>query len=74
MRGARSYPNARALLATAPVGGPVSVVNIDAHLDVRPRDAAGRAHSGTPFRQLLEDAGFIGTGGGCRLESCARAL
>ena len=32
----------------------VGVVNIDAHLDVRPR-IDGRVHSGTPFRELLED-------------------
>ena len=35
----------------------VLVINIDAHLDVRPlRD--GQVHSGSPFRLLLEDARF----------------
>jgi formiminoglutamase len=35
----------------------VLVINIDAHLDVRPlRD--GQAHSGSPFRLLIEDARF----------------
>lgn len=31
----------------------VGVINIDAHLDVRPLND-GRGHSGTPFRQMLE--------------------
>lgn len=34
-------------------GRPVAIVNIDAHLDVRPL-LAGRGHSGSPFRQALE--------------------
>ncbi len=34
---------------------PVSVVNLDAHLDVRPR-IEGRGHSGSPFRQMREHA------------------
>ena len=33
--------------------GPIAVVNIDAHLDVRPT-VDGRGHSGSPFRQALE--------------------
>lgn len=56
----QSYPNASALLdhlqktnATS-----VGVVNVDAHFDVRPLKADGAAHSGSPFRQLLEDARF----------------
>lgn len=32
----------------------VGVVNIDAHLDVRPLKD-GKVHSGSPFRLLLED-------------------
>jgi formiminoglutamase len=32
---------------------PVGIINIDAHLDVRPL-LAGRGHSGSPFRQALE--------------------
>jgi formiminoglutamase len=31
----------------------VGIVNVDAHLDVRPR-LAGKGHSGSPFRQALE--------------------
>jgi formiminoglutamase len=34
-------------------GLPVGVVNIDAHLDVRPL-IDGKGHSGSPFRQLME--------------------
>jgi formiminoglutamase len=33
---------------------PVHIINIDAHTDVRPLKA-GKAHSGSPFRQALED-------------------
>lgn len=36
----------------------VGVVNIDAHLDVRPLKEGGLAHSGSPFRQLLADPTF----------------
>jgi len=54
----QSYPNARALLNH--LGGrPGGVINVDAHLDVRPL-IAGRAHSGSSFRQLLEDPAFDG--------------
>jgi formiminoglutamase len=34
-------------------GQDVSILNLDAHLDVRPL-VAGRGHSGSPFRQALE--------------------
>lgn len=34
-------------------GRPVGIINIDAHLDVRPL-LDGRGHSGSPFRQALE--------------------
>jgi formiminoglutamase len=34
-------------------GLPVGIINIDAHLDVRPYPD-GRGHSGSPFRQILE--------------------
>jgi formiminoglutamase len=34
-------------------GLPVGVVNVDAHLDVRPL-IDGRGHSGSPFRQMME--------------------
>ncbi len=32
---------------------PVAVLNLDAHLDVRPT-IAGKGHSGSPFRQMME--------------------
>ncbi len=35
----------------------MGVVNIDAHLDVRPLKL-GKAHSGSPFRLLIEDERF----------------
>lgn len=54
----QSYPNAAALLAHSR-GRPVACVNIDAHTDVRPLKE-GRSHSGSPFRQLLEDPRFDG--------------
>lgn len=31
------------------------IINIDAHADVRPLIAGGQSHSGSPFRQVLED-------------------
>jgi formiminoglutamase len=40
-------------LAYARAGWAVGIVNLDAHLDVRPY-AAGQGHSGSPFRQALE--------------------
>ena len=51
----QSYPNASALLAQAKS---VYVINIDAHLDVRPLKEGNQAHSGSPFRQLIEDRRF----------------
>lgn len=36
---------------------PISVLNIDAHLDVRPLKS-GKAHSGSPFRQMIENPGI----------------
>lgn len=70
----QSYPNARALMKFHGASN-VSVVNIDAHLDVRPfvpkPDSLRMTseqdtetffpHSGSPFRQLLEHEGFIGS-------------
>ena len=52
----QSYANACALLEHFPDTG-LGVVNLDAHLDVRPQKA-GLEHSGSPFRQLLEDQRF----------------
>ncbi|MFQ5715658.1 MAG: formimidoylglutamase [Nitrospinales bacterium] len=54
----QSYPNASALLNQVP-RHKAGVVNIDAHLDVRPLEQ-GQAHSGSPFRLLLEDSRFDG--------------
>ncbi len=54
----QSYPNASALLAHSGTQ-PVGVINVDAHLDVRPLKD-GQAHSGSPFRLLLEDERFQG--------------
>jgi formiminoglutamase len=34
-------------------GRPVGIINLDAHLDVRPSET-GRGHSGSPFRQALD--------------------
>lgn len=48
----QSYPNVKSLLETYP-SSRVGVINIDAHLDVRPLKD-GKAHSGSPFRQMLE--------------------
>jgi formiminoglutamase len=42
-------------LGYAAAGLPIGIVNIDAHLDVRPR-IDGNGHSGSPFRQALEHA------------------
>jgi formiminoglutamase len=36
-------------------GRPVGIINVDAHLDVRPL-IDGKGHSGSPFRQALEHA------------------
>lgn len=55
----QSYANARALLDSKP-DIPVGVINVDAHLDVRPLKD-GQAHSGSPFRLLLEDSRFSGS-------------
>jgi formiminoglutamase len=42
-------------LAYAASGSPVGIINLDAHLDVRPT-LDGRGHSGSPFRQAMEFA------------------
>lgn len=49
----QSWPNGHALLSRYDKSS-VGVVNIDAHLDVRPLKD-GKTHSGSPFRQLLEE-------------------
>uniref|UniRef100_A0A6B2LAM9 Arginase n=1 Tax=Arcella intermedia TaxID=1963864 RepID=A0A6B2LAM9_9EUKA len=57
----QSYPNASALLSKLQTDPSQSlgVINIDAHLDVRPRTRDNLVHSGTPFRELLEDPRFL---------------
>ena len=52
----QSFPNARSLIDTYPQQK-IAVINIDAHFDVRPLKE-GRAHSGSPFRLLLESKQF----------------
>ncbi|XP_065667727.1 formimidoylglutamase [Hydra vulgaris] len=54
----QSYPNAKGLMSSMKSGN-IGVVNIDAHLDVRPLINGSLAHSGSPFRQLLEDEMYI---------------
>merc|ERR1711991_1182011 len=56
----QSYANAAGLLDQYHNASSVGVINIDAHLDVRPLLAGDVAHSGSPFRQLLEDERFDG--------------
>ena len=57
----QSYANASALLSLLGTGENAVVCNVDAHLDVRPLKK-GAAHSGSPFRQLLEDKRFKESG------------
>lgn len=52
----QSYPNVRALMNSRP-SSRVAAINIDAHFDVRPLKE-GKAHSGSPFRLMLEDPLF----------------
>jgi arginase family enzyme len=49
----QSFPNALGLLTVFP---DLDVINIDAHLDVRP----GTGHSGSPFQELLNHATYKG--------------
>lgn len=60
----QSYCNAKGLM-NSKKSGDIGVVNIDAHLDVRPLLDGDQAHSGSPFRQLLEDNVFKGSGKFC---------
>ncbi|MFM8436948.1 MAG: formimidoylglutamase [Candidatus Kapaibacterium sp.] len=62
-----AYPNGRALAARSES---IGIVNVDAHLDVRPmieHDGQYLSHSGSPFRQLLENAD-VGIPDGCFTE------
>lgn len=52
----QSYPNAKALLQ---LWSNCLVINVDAHLDVRPKKM-DKVHSGSPFRLLLQDEEFSG--------------
>ena len=54
----QSYPNASALLNNVDSHKSIFVINIDAHLDVRPLKEGNKPHSGSPFRQLIEDQRF----------------
>ena len=54
----QSYPNASALLRFLQGQSSLHVINIDAHLDVRPLKQGNQVHSGSPFRLLLEDPRF----------------
>lgn len=62
----QSFANAKALLQhleqTSGTNTSVGVINVDAHLDVRPLKE-GLAHSGSPFRQLLSDPAFTALNG-----------
>lgn len=52
----QSYPNVSALMHSYP-GERIAVINLDSHFDVRPL-VEGKAHSGSPFRLMLEDPRF----------------
>lgn len=56
----QSYPNVSALMDVC-AGKRIAVVNLDSHFDVRPLKE-GKAHSGSPFRLMLEDQRFVDTG------------
>lgn len=59
----QSFANGLGLLSSLRKGERASVINVDAHLDVRPLLGPGEdvRHSGSPFRQLLEDERFDGS-------------
>jgi formiminoglutamase len=46
------------------LGDSYGVINIDAHADVRPLKSESRAHSGSPFRQMLDVDDSVLTPGG----------
>ena len=71
----QSYFNARGLLDSAGNGNGSSslgVINLDAHLDVRPKKN-GLEHSGSPFRMLLEDEDFRLNGDNFFMEFAAQS-
>jgi len=54
----QAFPNARGVLEGLKSGDremTFTGINIDAYLDVRPLTAAGLAHSGSPYFQLVKD-------------------
>lgn len=55
----QSYPNVSSLLNVLP-NQSIAVINLDSHFDVRPLKE-GKAHSGSPFRLMLEDPRFSDT-------------
>jgi len=57
----QSYPNARALMDNLDDLANLTVINLDAHLDVRELLSGGLAHSGSPFYQLLTDEDWKGS-------------
>lgn len=59
----QSFPNAMGLLRNCNEDNSVVVVNIDAHLDVRPLKE-GKVHSGSPFYQLLNSDEWKSKGAG----------
>jgi formiminoglutamase len=72
----QSYPNVRALMDYCLLNDyTIDVINIDAHLDVRPLKN-GLAHSGSPFFQMLNDEDFNKLSGlfveySCQGEQCS---
>lgn len=50
------------IMALNSYGKTYSALNIDAHADVRPLKDGGRAHSGSPFRQMIEAKGALAQG------------
>lgn len=58
----QSYPNALGLMDSE-ASGRIGVVNVDAHLDARPLIEGKGVHSGSPFRQLLNDEKFVSNKG-----------
>lgn len=56
----QSYCNASAWLSHNKAAQSGTVINIDAHFDVRPPLDDGRRHSGSPFWDLIEDKRFSG--------------
>lgn len=52
----QSVANWRALCQSKRAASKLGIVNVDAHLDVRPLLSRGQPHSGSPFRQILDEA------------------